>query len=115
MTTPVEAGGAGFDTQWDGKFAYEIRRSVIAAVDADRSMRCVADAIATRYNDDAFQRIIYSESHDEVANGKARVPYEINKVTDLKQIMALQVLVTPALVVDGSLRWRGGCRRWTRL
>jgi 1,4-alpha-glucan branching enzyme len=79
MTRPVEAGGAGFDTQWDGKFAYEIRRSVITPVDEGRSMECVAEAIAARYNGDAFQRIIYSESHDEVANGKARVPYEINK------------------------------------
>jgi 1,4-alpha-glucan branching enzyme len=78
MTRPVEAG-AGFDTQWDGKFAYEIRRSVITPVDEERSMQCVAEAIAAKYNDDAFQRIIYSESHDEVANGKARVPYEINK------------------------------------
>ena len=42
-------------------------------------MTCVAEAIATKYNDDAFQRVIYSESHDEVANGKARVPYEINR------------------------------------
>jgi 1,4-alpha-glucan branching enzyme len=79
MTRSLEAGGAGFDTQWDGKFAYEIRRAVITPSDGERSMQCVAEAIATRYNDDAFQRIIYSESHDEVANGKARVPYEINK------------------------------------
>jgi len=28
--------------------------------------------------DDAFERVIYSESHDEVANGKKRVPHEIN-------------------------------------
>jgi small redox-active disulfide protein 2 len=35
------------------------------------------------------------------------VPYEINKVTDLKQIMALGVMVTPALVVDGSLKIAG--------
>ena len=33
--------------------------------------------------------------------------YEINKVTDLKQIIALQVMVTPALVVDGSLKVAG--------
>ena len=46
MTRPVEAGGAGFDTQWDGKFAYEIRRSVITPVDEERSMQCVAEAIA---------------------------------------------------------------------
>ena len=79
MTRPVEAGGAGFDTQWDGKFAYEIRRAVITPADEERSMTCVAEAIATKSNDDAFQRVIYSESHDDVANGKARVPYEINK------------------------------------
>ena len=35
------------------------------------------------------------------------VPYEINKVTDLKQIMALQVMVTPALVVDGTVKVAG--------
>jgi 1,4-alpha-glucan branching enzyme len=79
MTRPSEAGGAGFDAQWDAKFAYEIRRSVITAVDEERSMTGVARAIATKYNDDAFQRVIYSESHDEVANGQARVPYAINK------------------------------------
>src|SRR6185369_9842555 len=31
-----------------------------------------------RYNDDAFDRVIYSESHDEVANGRERVPQEIS-------------------------------------
>ena len=35
------------------------------------------------------------------------IPYAINKVTDLKQIMALGVMVTPALVVDGSLKIAG--------
>ena len=46
----------------------------------------------------------------EVAEQAARelgVPYEISKVTDLKQMMALQVMVTPALVVDGSLKVAG--------
>jgi 1,4-alpha-glucan branching enzyme len=79
MTRDVETGGAGFHTQWDGRFAYEIREAVITPADERRSMQVVRDAIATRYNDDAFQRIIYSESHDEVANGKARLPYEIDK------------------------------------
>ena len=37
----------------------------------------VRDAILGRYNDDALQRVIYTESHDEVANGRARVPHEI--------------------------------------
>ena len=29
---------------------------------------------------------------------------EINKITDLKQIMALGVMMTPALAVDGTLK-----------
>ncbi|HZW34778.1 MAG TPA: alpha amylase C-terminal domain-containing protein, partial [Isosphaeraceae bacterium] len=79
MTRDVAAGGAGFHTQWDGRSASEIRTAVITPADQDRSMQAVRDAIATRFNDDAFQRIIYSESHDDVANGKARLPTEINR------------------------------------
>ena len=41
-------------------------------------MDAVRDAIAFNYDGDAFRRVIYSESHDEVANGKARVPQEVN-------------------------------------
>jgi 1,4-alpha-glucan branching enzyme len=40
-------------------------------------MYTISEAIYYRYNNDAFKRIIYTESHDEVANGKARLPYEI--------------------------------------
>jgi 1,4-alpha-glucan branching enzyme len=41
-------------------------------------MPSVRDAILHRYNHDAFERVVYTESHDEVANGKARVPSEIS-------------------------------------
>jgi small redox-active disulfide protein 2 len=43
----------------------------------------------------------------EQAAKEAGVVYELNKVTDLKQMMALQVMVTPALVVNGSLKVAG--------
>ena len=43
----------------------------------------------------------------EQAAKELGAPYELNKVSDLKQIMALQVMVTPALVVDGSLKVAG--------
>lgn len=35
------------------------------------------DALLHRYNSDALERVVYTESHDEVANGHARVPEEI--------------------------------------
>ncbi len=43
----------------------------------------------------------------EQAAKQAGVPYEMNKVTDLKQIMALGVMATPALVIDGNLKVAG--------
>ena len=43
----------------------------------------------------------------EQAAKELGVAYEINKVTDLKQIMALQVMVTPTLVVDGTVKVAG--------
>lgn len=35
------------------------------------------------------------------------VPYELEKVTDLRRIMSFGVMMTPALVVDGKLKVSG--------
>ena len=77
MTRPTGAGGAGFDTQWDGSFAFPVRTAIEASSDASRDMFAVRDAINKRYNGSMQQRIIYTESHDEVANGRSRVPETI--------------------------------------
>ncbi len=70
-------GGAGFDSQWDASFVHSVRQSVITPRDEDRNMNSIRDAHLHRYNWDAFERVIYSESHDEVMNGKARVAEDI--------------------------------------
>lgn len=77
ITAKTDEHGAGFDAQWDGGFVHPVREALIAADDIHRNMLSVAGAINNRYNDDAFRRVIYTESHDEVANGKARVPEEV--------------------------------------
>lgn len=77
VTKPTSEGGAGFGAQWDASFVHPIRAAIIASEDEQRDMTAVAEAIQFRYEGDAFKRVIYTESHDEVANGKARVPEEI--------------------------------------
>lgn len=77
ITESVANGGQGFDSQWDSSFVYPIRDALTTRDDADRDMHAVAKALTKNYNDDAFRRVIYTESHDEVANGKSRVPEEI--------------------------------------
>jgi len=77
MTKAPDEGGAGFDSQWGANFVHPVRAAIITGRDEDRSMTAVRDAILGRYNGDALQRVVYTESHDEVANGRARVPSDI--------------------------------------
>jgi 1,4-alpha-glucan branching enzyme len=73
----VEEGGAGFNAQWDAEFVHPVRRAVISPEDKLRDLGAVSGAIEYRYDLDVFRRVIYTESHDEVANGGSRVPEEI--------------------------------------
>ena len=76
------AGGAGFTAQWDGRFVHPVRAALSAADDGHRDLDAIISALRHRYDGgDAFTRVIFSESHDEVANGKARLPSEIDAGT----------------------------------
>ncbi|MGC8829784.1 MAG: thioredoxin family protein [Verrucomicrobiia bacterium] len=43
----------------------------------------------------------------EQAAKELGIEYELNNVTDLKQIMALGIMMTPALVVNGNVKVTG--------
>jgi 1,4-alpha-glucan branching enzyme len=77
ITKPTSVGGAGFDAQWDPWFVHPVREVVETAEDEYRSMWTIRDAVTFAYNSTPFQRVIYTESHDEVANGRSRVPEAI--------------------------------------
>lgn len=76
ITRPSGDGGAGFGAQWDGAFVHFVRAALTATDDAHRDIVSVAGAILAEPAD-SFKRVIYTESHDEDANGSARVPEEI--------------------------------------
>ena len=71
----VGAGGAGFGSQWDAGFVHPIRDAIITAK-RRRSRSCQPCAARSVIVTTATRRggSIYTESHDEVANGHARVP-----------------------------------------
>ena len=66
ITRAIPAGGAGFNAQWDKRFHDTMRDTLVPADDGARQMWRVRDAIYHRYDGDAFRRVIYTESHDEV-------------------------------------------------
>jgi len=76
IVMPGGEGGAGFGAQWDPGFVQPVRTALIASDDAERDVGAVARAIDVDPGL-AFRRIIYTESHDDVANGNARVPEEV--------------------------------------
>lgn len=78
LTLSRDHGGANFSSQWDAGFVHPVRAALIEIDDAKRSMAAVRDALLNQYNHDVFQRVIYTESHDEVANGKQRLVSEID-------------------------------------
>ena len=80
LTQDSRQGGAGFGSQWDAALGCALRAAVVAPYDENRRLHPVKDALCSRYNHDAFQRIIYTESHDDAAcgSGKARLAQEIN-------------------------------------
>jgi small redox-active disulfide protein 2 len=43
----------------------------------------------------------------EVAAKDLGIEYEIEKITDIREIMKFGVMITPALVVDGEVRYSG--------
>ena len=70
--------GAAFHSQWDPGFVHPVRRALVAFHDHERSVHDVVGAITGRLGDDVFNRVVYTENHDEDSNGHARLVTEIN-------------------------------------
>ncbi|WP_405246687.1 alpha-amylase family glycosyl hydrolase [Cellulophaga sp. Asnod2-G02] len=77
VTDAIEHNGLGYGSQWDMNFVHPVREVLEDPYDTSRDLQKIVDALEFKYNSDVFTRIVYTESHDEVANGKARVPEEI--------------------------------------
>jgi 1,4-alpha-glucan branching enzyme len=75
ITKPEGAGGAGFGAQWGAGFMHAVREALVGADDRVRDVRRLRPVVEQRFNGNPFERVIYTESHDEVADGHgARVP-----------------------------------------
>jgi len=77
VTDTIENGGIGYGSQWDRNFVHPVREVLTDTHDDSRDLEKIAGALQFVQSNDAFKRVIYTESHDEVANGKARVPEEV--------------------------------------
>ncbi|MBL8950197.1 MAG: alpha amylase C-terminal domain-containing protein [Myxococcaceae bacterium] len=77
LTKSKSAGGFGFDAQWDG-FGYDVMNVLVPFADDDRDLGAIERALKGGYNGDGFARLLWTENHDTVGNGGARLPTKID-------------------------------------
>ena len=78
LVTPTVEGGAGFQAQWDAGFVYQVRPTLEDSDDDERNIDAVVAGIVGAGRGEPLSRVIYTESHDEVSNGRVRVPEAIH-------------------------------------
>jgi len=77
LVAPTGEGGLGFNAQWDMGFIRRVRPALVTDDDAERDVDAVVEAIVGEGRGAPLSRVIYTESHDEVANDQVRVPEAI--------------------------------------
>lgn len=71
ITKPASEGGAGFDAQWDTGFPLAIRKTF--GMENHNYGESLDYQLTHSYNTRAFDRVIFSDSHDTAANGWMRL------------------------------------------
>ncbi len=74
ITLPRSEGGCGFDAQWELGFPHQLRDGLGLTPDYPASTVNMRYALEHDYaSHDAFERVIFSDSHDTAANGSVRL------------------------------------------
>lgn len=77
ITDAPENGGCGYTSQWDAAFVHPVRNVLTQSSDEHVNLDEVIPAIMHMDHNNPFSRVVYTESHDEVANGQARLVEEV--------------------------------------
>ena len=80
ITKSAANGGFGFDSQWDG-FGYAVSDVLVPYADDNRDIGTVEGLLKGGFAGDPFARLLFTENHDTVGNGGARLPSRIDPTT----------------------------------
>jgi 1,4-alpha-glucan branching enzyme len=74
IVQPTSKGGMGFNAQWEIGFPHVIRDSLAITKNPDQPrLEGFEYELSHSYNGDAFDKVIFSDSHDTAANGSVRL------------------------------------------
>ena len=98
ITASTTAGGFAFDAQWDG-FGYTLTNVLTQPTDAARDLAQVASALQGTSNGDPFARVLFTEDHDTVGNGGARLPVKIDGANPMSVAARKRAMLGAALLL----------------
>ncbi len=74
LVAATKDGGAGFDAQWEVGFPHVIRDSLGITQNGEQPrLQGIEYELGHTYTGDAFDKVIFSDSHDTAANGSVRL------------------------------------------
>lgn len=71
ISKPVIESGAGFDAQWELGFPHALRDAL--GVHGDPTLNAIKEELLRYYNGNAYEMVVFSDSHDTAANGSVRL------------------------------------------
>lgn len=74
IVSSIESGGMGFDAQWEVGFPHVIRDALgITHNEQQPPLQGIEWELGHTYTGDAFDRVVFADSHDTAANGSSRL------------------------------------------
>lgn len=78
LVQPEKDHGAGFNAQWEVGFPHVIRDAIgITKNESQPRLAGIEYELGHTYRGDAFDKVIFSDSHDSAANGSARLNEQV--------------------------------------
>ena len=71
ISKPTSESGAGFDAQWELGFPHALRDAL--AIHGNPTLASVRYELLRYYNGNAYEMVVFSDSHDTAANGSVRL------------------------------------------
>lgn len=96
ITKTRHEGGCGFDAQWGLEFPHAIRQML--GLNTPWSTN-ISQQVEYKYNGDAFQRIVFSDSHDTAANGAKRITEEVSPKNTGSLLTRQRLLIADAITL----------------
>lgn len=73
LTKPTSEHGCAFDAQWELGFPHALRDALGLTPNHSKTLAGVRYELEKQYNGNAFEKVIFSDSHDTAANGSVRL------------------------------------------